>query len=517
MPPLPSVEIPVIVRFETKGKEPVGWAPKPRIYNDELLPVILSNRAPRNAKITARVVDITGVHYSLKIGEVEIDDVGVEEILEYVSPLDLEEFENAQFVEEGLAQAAADAAEEVRRYEQRECMKQRAKTKGAVFVETDTGISDDIEGSEEVQGRHGRARPTYTHLFKKIKDRKGKNIVPSMEGVDPMSDDEDEAVSESEPTTRAPIVRGPVSFTELAKRKRRKRDKVTGELLPLSPVAQAASSEKRKRQRRRRHPITGELMPVGWRFDPSNQNDTYVSGRSGTSSVDRKPSLSQEHTAKRPRLDTPSEWSRSTSPVPPKPAVVVPASPSATLRPFSQGKRAGSNAAVLDLLTSEDEPELTYVKRGNASLESPPKPAQPRSTNNMMRSMALSSAAETSPEPVLRPFLPHPSPSKTKSALSQVVPKVLSPTRSTNAKTSIMNPSAGRASSTEPPVHSDEEEASDEELGDEDFFIEAVLVHSWSDPRTHPAALGTKPVMLYQVKWQGYEDPTWYVFSLQWM
>jgi hypothetical protein len=61
----------------------------------------------------------------------------------------------------------------------------------------------------------------------------------------------------------------------------------------------------------------------------------------------------------------------------------------------------------------------------------------------------------------------------------------------------------------------DEEEASDEELGDEEFFIETVLAHSWSDPRTHPAALGNKPVMLYQVKWQGYKDPTWYVFRVQ--
>jgi hypothetical protein len=39
-----------------------------------------------------------------------------------------------------------------------------------------------------------------------------------------------------------------------------------------------------------------------------------------------------------------------------------------------------------------------------------------------------------------------------------------------------------------------------------------VLAHSWSDPRTHPRSLGDKPVMLYQVKWECYKEPTWYVY-----
>lgn len=39
--------------------------------------------------------------------------------------------------------------------------------------------------------------------------------------------------------------------------------------------------------------------------------------------------------------------------------------------------------------------------------------------------------------------------------------------------------------------------------------IEAILAHGESDPRTHPADLGSKPVTLYQVKWEGFDEPTW--------
>lgn len=522
MPPLPSVEIPVIVRSDIiKSKASVRHAPKPRIYSDEPLPVIPSDYAPKNAKIIGRVIDLSGVQYTLKIGEVEINGVGVEEILEYVSVFELEQYENQQFVEEGIAQEAAEAFEEAQRQEKLERIKQRAKTKGVVFYETNTGTNDETEGGEEVVGRHGRARPTYTHLFKRFKEKKGKRILPTMDGPLEMDDDlgdEDEEASDDEPVARAPMVRGPVSSTELPKRRRRKRDKVTGELLPLSPVAQKSTElirlspvaqhsmfDVKKRQRRRRHPLTGELMPVGWRFDPTDRDDIYEKRRDGHALLNRKLSLSQEHEAKRPKLGTGSEWSRSPSPSPPKPTLTTYTSPTKP-RPFTPGSRAAMEIPTVDLISSEDEPEERVPpKRGTSNLKSPPKPTTPRSTNNMMRSMALSSAAETSPEPVLPPVIAGLSPSKIKATSPQDTRKVAGPARLTEQKTSIMNPSASRASSTEPPLQSSEAEASD----DEEWFIEDVLAHSLSDPRTHPTSLGHEPVMLYRVKWEGFEDPTW--------
>ena len=63
-----------------------------------------------------------------------------------------------------------------------------------------------------------------------------------------------------------------------------------------------------------------------------------------------------------------------------------------------------------------------------------------------------------------------------------------------------------KLASTHPEASDDDEE---EELGEDEYEVEAIVAHQLSDPRTHPTTLGKKPVMLYHVKWNGYEDLTW--------
>jgi hypothetical protein len=42
------------------------------------------------------------------------------------------------------------------------------------------------------------------------------------------------------------------------------------------------------------------------------------------------------------------------------------------------------------------------------------------------------------------------------------------------------------------------------------YTVEKILAHNKSDPRSHNTSVhGEKPVMLYLVKWEGYEDTTW--------
>ncbi|KAH9825507.1 chromo domain-containing protein 2, partial [Teratosphaeria destructans] len=48
-----------------------------------------------------------------------------------------------------------------------------------------------------------------------------------------------------------------------------------------------------------------------------------------------------------------------------------------------------------------------------------------------------------------------------------------------------------------------------EEEEDDGYEIEAILAHELSDPRTHGPDLGAEAVMLYLVKWKGYQNPTW--------
>lgn len=64
-----------------------------------------------------------------------------------------------------------------------------------------------------------------------------------------------------------------------------------------------------------------------------------------------------------------------------------------------------------------------------------------------------------------------------------------------------MHPSAVAAESSS--------EESEEELPEDEFFVEAILGHALSNPVTHPPHLGKQPVMLYKVKWEGWPDTTW--------
>ena len=72
-----------------------------------------------------------------------------------------------------------------------------------------------------------------------------------------------------------------------------------------------------------------------------------------------------------------------------------------------------------------------------------------------------------------------------------------------------MQPTA-TLSSAEGNGNEDEEEEEDDDVEDglpaDEYVMEAVLAHQMSDPKTHP---GKQAVMLYQVKWEGYDEPTW--------
>jgi hypothetical protein len=46
-------------------------------------------------------------------------------------------------------------------------------------------------------------------------------------------------------------------------------------------------------------------------------------------------------------------------------------------------------------------------------------------------------------------------------------------------------------------------------LDEDEYEVEGIVGHQLSDPLTHPPELGHKPVMLYYVKWKGYEELTW--------
>lgn len=515
MPPFATVAIPLVSRSDInddrpygsakgKGKAPVRQVQKPRMYDDEPLPVKPSEQNPKDARITGRVLGGHGATYQLKIGGVELNDVRVEEILDYVSALELEAYEHRQFVEEG---EVLKVLEEERARVKRERKEEKAKRKGVVIFEEASANEED--GGDEATGKRGRPRPTYTHLYEKFKIRHRRKRDPSTGELLPIADGTVDAGDSSEdvPLERH-VSRASGPSEELPKRRRRrKRDDVTGDLLPLPPVAQPGiSMETKKRQRRRRHPVTGDLMPVGWRY---GADDVHDSG--GAPSPAFNDLSIHEHDAKRRRLDTESSVSRSPSPMRTKAEIMAAASPNVHPSANASVNATPKKAIVVDVATSEDEDE--EFPSTSMKPKPQPTPAGSRFSNNsMFKGTAISSAQESSsPEPQRRTSILRPTATKVSaSASSSDAVQVVSPSRDKVTTTSILYPSATRASSTDPLARQTaNDEESDDDLSEDEWVIEAILAHHMSDPRTHPPEFGKQAIMLYQVKWEGSDELTW--------
>lgn len=516
MPPLPGFDpvmtqpmVPVIQRTPgkvDKGKAAVRHPPR-RQYNDEPLPVKPASTAPKNARIVGRQQAHDGamVGYQLKIGDVEINDVSVNEILDYVSALELEQFEHERFREEAEILKVLEQEEEERRKARLARAAERARMKVAIFVEEGSESGMDLtedqsaQAADVVVGKHARARPDYSKFYKKPRGTSKKFF------EEDFADEEmaDDSLPNTDGEPSAPLT-GPVRSSkgplqELPKRRRRKRDPVTGELLPLDPLPQPKLGiEKEVKRRRKRHPLTGELMPIGWRYDPEAEGNTYearreVPGAAVKPESFKRLSISEQHEAKRPRLDPESVDSQSASPQPTKAEIMG--------QVLSQQQSTPkAKTAVVDLMSSEDEPEAVVAPPGSGM-----KPRPKQAGNSMMKgtlgSRATTSAEDSSPEPVTTTSITRPT--ATSPSASQRTPKVQQP------KNSILSPSAARASSMDPLAAQTDAESSDEEMDEGEWFIESILGHRMSDPKTHPPELGRQAVMLYSVKWAGYDQPTW--------
>jgi len=444
------------------SRAPRKLLPVPRTYGREPLSIKPSEDSSINARIVGRVVEIRGGRYSLKIGNEELENVGVEEILDYVSADHLEDYENQQFEEEREARRVAEEA-----YEKSQRRKaKKAELKDNARHHDSTGEPGGDERAAEVsKGRHGRARPTYKHLYLKPEKRRRRKRDPLTNELMPLSDEEqDEAATDQSSGDESPALTAPLKERRSApadeeKRRRRKRDPLTGELLPLAPLFGATTGEEKKRRRRKRHPITLQLMPYGWRYEPNGPSvrPTSSTRRIDTGNVSpamNRLSLTMEQPAKRPKLD--SQSSSGTSP------------PAQARIPASVGAAHSDTTS-----SSEDEPDLkSWMARPQSSAKQVHSASKGRlGVPAMLQSMPTSSAPDTSPEP----------------DFSRSTMQTL------GAPSPMMQPAA--------PVTSEEE--SDE------WTIEAILGHHLSDPRTHPREFGKQAVMLYQVKWEGFDEPSW--------
>lgn len=75
----------------------------------------------------------------------------------------------------------------------------------------------------------------------------------------------------------------------------------------------------------------------------------------------------------------------------------------------------------------------------------------------------------------------------------------------------IMPPASASNSTRQAVVNLNDESDSEDDSDDSEVYtVEKILAHNKSDPRSHNKSVhGEKSVMLYQVKWEGYDDTTW--------
>jgi hypothetical protein len=533
-----------------RRRQPSPLKQEQRKYDDGPLPIKASDHAPLKARIVNRVFEGGVVTFELKIGDTVMNGIGLEEVLDYVSPYHLEEYENEAFKVEEEMLRIADEEDQRLREEERERRKQRAKNKGVAFIE-DTSMSDDSQEDateyDAANGRNGRPRPSYKKDLLKVRQRRRRRKRDKATGeLLPRSDDEeviprrqvkqeDQDDQDSSSDDRSDRKRNPFSMDNLPiRRRRRKRDPITKELLPLDstdghqPTPKTNEShakdtgsgsalqamataffEKPKRPRRKRHPRTNELMPLGWNYDSEAEKQQRQAGVK-VPSIQRL-SLSNENEPKRRRLER-NMSSSGASATPHKPGHDMKAPTKAALMAFKQG-----DAINVDSDSAEDEiqvtpagpkPKLLRRSVGGAAVN---KPASSDDRARQSLSAVLPVHASQKKPAQSR----EPSSGSNSSIIPLQVDDGDSSSEEEEEEEEITAPRTGsskahiphRSAAAKEP--SSAAESDDDELPADEYVVQAILAHGLSKPIELPNHVGKKAVMLYKVKWEGWGDPTW--------
>jgi hypothetical protein len=521
-----------------KGKQPAPLRQKQRIYPDGPLPIKASDHAPLKARIVNRVFEGGVVTFELKIGDTVMNGIGLEEVLDYVSPYHLEEYENEAFKVEEEVLRIAD--EEDRRYreEQQERRKERAKNKGLAVSQDTSDSQEDATEFDVATGKNGRPRPSYKKDLLKVRQRRRrrkrdpvtKELLPRSEDEEGMPGQDDQDSSSEDRSDRK---RDPISMdTSLPIRRRRKRDPATGELMPLDspnghqstpktrefqPKPKDAGSgsgfqamatamfEKPKRPRRRRHPFTNELMPLGWKYDPEAENRQRQAGIK-VPSIQRL-SISNEKEPKRRRLERDmSSSGASGTPHKADPDTKDPTK--AALTAFKQGDviNVDSDSAEEEIQVTPAAAKPRLLRRGVGGASVNQKASKPASNNGTPRQSQLAVKPTQSRKP-------------SSSSGSSIIPLQVDggddPSEEEEEEEGVAAPRTGSSNVVVPrqSVSAKEPSSGGESDGDElpadEYVVQAILSHGLSKPIEHPNHVGKKAVMLYKVQWEGWEVPTW--------
>ncbi|KEQ67300.1 uncharacterized protein M437DRAFT_37470 [Aureobasidium melanogenum CBS 110374] len=91
-----------------------------------------------------------------------------------------------------------------------------------------------------------------------------------------------------------------------------------------------------------------------------------------------------------------------------------------------------------------------------------------------------------------------------------LAPPAKETTKASTLPTSTTNSLKDNSSTSHAIANVSDADSSSDSEGSEEYVVEKILAHGLSDPKSHDKSVhGEKPVMLYHVKWEGYDATTW--------
>ncbi|KAK4985217.1 hypothetical protein LTR50_006111 [Elasticomyces elasticus] len=492
---------------------------------------------PTKARIVSRTVAERGkTAYTVQLGGgVTLQDISLIEILEYVSPLELERYENATFIEEQQAEEDARRQKaqrlkerkarhlEIIRVQREEDTQLKTADKIAGYntdsASTVTDSSRDSRNRDGSIGR-GRPRPSYAHLYKPKRARRSTTVRSMLSSIRDEEQDEDGDIamqnagnhvrvssssvtpgSSSSPKDALPAAVHGLNLAHYASpdAKRRKLKHVA---IPMSSTSTSAS----------RSPVLKDATYTqGGRAEA--RGDATVRNTRSLVSPFAEPTLVSRADSSNASLSRLSAKAGGGN---------VPATAN-SIAPLTAKTRR--DLMVEESSGSPDELFLSNMRKTMRTTRStepdygagaPPRPGGPlsgavykdtgeeRLNGREQARPSSSSSAAIRKSAVLRPASANFYTSQTPN-LSPLEP----PQGHLPAPTNPPKPTAS-AIPTRSPSTIPESDADSEDDG-ESYKIERIIAHGMSDPCTHAPGLGREPVQLIRVKWVGYplSEATW--------
>lgn len=412
----------------------------------------LDSKAPINekTKIISRSSPSNGmVTYTLQIGTVSVPDVSLAEVTDYVSEHDLEVFENGTFEN--------DIKEEELKQKQRLAAKAQARRYDRISGPDSSSESSPrarsmsgapLSGSENVRvTAGGRQRPSYTHFYPKQRAPRG-----SLKPVTIHTTAEPQ-VKNSKPDILYIYCKAFLTNTFKAGHRDRKRRRLREDRDDSTSSAHDAESVYAYQ------PPSAMEQAAGLVSDAHEESDLMEIDDESDNDIDmpiRQPTRDASNTAEQ----------------------------------AARGKGKGSENAFF---TFGD------IHPGSSSVaHNPPQPLSAKAklvASLTERQTPVTSARETTKASTL--------PASASVSNSPRTFDTIKPSVNTSVYQAVSNINGP------PDADSGSDSGSDSE-DSEVFAVEKILAHGLSDPKSHDKSIhGEKPVMLYHVKWEGYDATTW--------